>query len=311
MKAIFPTLLLAGAASAHTIFSEVAVNGVWQGKYTSATNGLRLPSYDGPVQDVTSNDVTCNGGVNPITYKSNYKIPVKAGDSISLRWTHTLTSTPQSDPEDPVADGHNGPIMVYMAKVGDAVTDTPRSGWFKIYEDGMSSDGTWAVQRLRANGGVVTVKIPECLAPGDYLFRGELIALHAAASYPGAQLYMECAQFTVTGSGSTVPSNTVSFPGAYSGSDPGIKLSIYYPKVTNYIIPGPRPFTCGNNGGGSNPTTTTTQPPRTTTTTRPPVTTTTTTQPPRTTTTTTQPPRTTTTTTRPPTTGGAPLYGQW
>ena len=51
-------------------------------------------------------------------------------------------------------------------------------GWFKIYEDGMSSDGVWAVQRLRANRGVVTVKIPECLAPGDYLFRGELIALH-------------------------------------------------------------------------------------------------------------------------------------
>ena len=75
--------------------------------------------------------------------------------------------------------------------------------------------------------------------------RFDYIWLTAAGNYPGAQFYMECAQFTVTGSGSTVPSNTVSLPGAYSGSDPGIKINLYYPKVTNYIIPGPRPFTCG------------------------------------------------------------------
>lgn len=31
----------------------------------------------------------------------------------------------------------------------------------------------------------LTVTIPSCIAPGDYLFRGELmIALHAASSYP-------------------------------------------------------------------------------------------------------------------------------
>ena len=37
---------------------------------------------------------------------------------------------------------------------------------------------------------------------------------------------MECAQLNITGGGSTQPS-TVSFPGAYAGTDPGIKINIY------------------------------------------------------------------------------------
>ena len=93
---------------------------------------------------------------------------------------------------------------------------------------------------------------------------------------------MECAQLQITGGGSTQPA-TVNFPGAYSGTDPGIKINIYQ-TLTNYVIPGPPLFTCG----GSNPPTT--QPP----TTQPP-----TTQPP-----TTQPP-----TTQPPT-GGAAQWAQ-
>nr|AWM99274.1 lytic polysaccharide monooxygenase 9 [Rhizophlyctis rosea] len=304
MKSFIPALFMAAGATAHTIFTEVAVNGAWQGQGT----GLRLPTYGayehGPITDVTSNDLTCNGGPNPVTEISNKKIAVKAGDSISLRWKHTLTSA-NSDVIDP---SHKGPIMVYMAKVDDALTATPRSGWFKIYEDGFTGT-TSAVDKLIANNGVVTVTIPPCLAPGDYIFRGELIALHAASSYPGAQLYMECAQFTVTSGGSTVPSNTVSLPGAYSGSDPGIKFNLYTPTI-NYQIPGPRPFTCSGNGGGSNPTTTTQAPPRTTTTTttRAPVTTTTTRV---TTTTTTSRPVPTTTTTQAPSGGNcAPKWAQ-
>lgn len=44
-----------------------------------------------------------------------------------------------------------------------------------------------------------------------------MIALHGASNYPGAQFYQECAQINVVGgTGSKTPSNTVSFPGAYS-----------------------------------------------------------------------------------------------
>lgn len=63
-------------------------------------------------------------------------------------------------------------------------------GWFKIASDGLGSDGKWGVDRLIANGGVQTITIPQCIAPGQYLLRGELIALHAASSSGGAQLYM-------------------------------------------------------------------------------------------------------------------------
>lgn len=63
-----------------------------------------------------------------------------------------------------------------------------------------------------------------------YLLRAELIALHGAANYPGAQLYMECAQLSVSGGGSANPP-TVNFPGAYKGSDPGIKFQVTLPKL--------------------------------------------------------------------------------
>ena len=50
---------------------------------------------------------------------------------------------------------------------------------------------------------------------------------------------MECAQINITGgSGSKSPA-TVSFPGAYSGTDPGIKINIYQ-TLQNYTIPGER-----------------------------------------------------------------------
>jgi len=58
---------------------------------------------------------------------------------------------------------------------------------------------------------------------------------------------MTCAQLRLTGGGSTTPA-TVSLPGAYSGSDPGIKFNLYS-GATSYTIPGPRPFTCGGDSG--------------------------------------------------------------
>ena len=52
---------------------------------------------------------------------------------------------------------------------------------------------------------------------------------------------MECAQLQITGGGSTQPA-TVSFPGAYSGTDPGIKINIYQ-TLKSYTIPG-MPYHC-------------------------------------------------------------------
>lgn len=70
--------------------------------------------------------------------------------------------------------------------------------------------------------------IPSCLKPGYYLVRHEIIALHAAYTYPGAQFYPGCHQLQVTGSGTKTPStNLVSFPGAYKSTDPGVTYDAY------------------------------------------------------------------------------------
>lgn len=146
-------------------------------------------------------------------------------------------------------------LSLRSAKIPSA-TQTTVTGlqWFKIYQDGYDpSTGKWAVDTLIANKGKVSFTIPSCIASGQYLLRHEiigmtlarrprltadrlLIALHAASSYPGAQLYMECAQIQITGGGSKQPA-TVSFPGAYHSSDPGITINIYEP-LKNYTIPG-------------------------------------------------------------------------
>ena len=106
-----------------------------------------------------------------------------------------------------------------------------------------------------ANAGLWSFTMPN-LASGDYLLRGEIIALHSASSTGGAQFYMSCAAIRITGSGTCSPPDTVSFPGAYSASDPGILISIYgnngQPDNGGkaYTIPGPAVATCD---GSSSP----------------------------------------------------------
>lgn len=73
--------------------------------------------------------------------------------------------------------------------------------------------------------------IPKATPSGDYIARIEHIGLHAASQKNGAQFYLSCAQVTVTGGGSGTPSPLVAFPGAYSATDPGILIQIYYPVV--------------------------------------------------------------------------------
>jgi len=234
MKSILVATLFTALASAHTILDEIYNGGVSQGLH----NCLRLPSYDGPITDVTSASISCNGSPNTLDTVSNKSCSYAAGATYGMRWGHTLTS----GSSDVIDASHKGPIQVYMAKVSNAVTSpAPTSGWFKIYSDGLSGS-TWAVDKLIANGGRLDIKLPSCIAPGDYLIRGEIIALHAASSYPGAQFYVECAQVKITGGGSKAPS-TVSLPGAYAGSNPGITYNLYAGS-TSYTAPGPSVFTC-------------------------------------------------------------------
>ncbi|KAG8951664.1 hypothetical protein FRC03_012473 [Tulasnella sp. 419] len=243
MKSHFTILATAVvSANAHTIMQKLWVNGVDQGYL----KGIRHPSYDGPILDVDSNDIICNGGPNPlVTPYPTEIIDIPAGATVSTEWHHNLQPDGynSADGDDPIATSHKGPVIHYLAKVDSALTaDVTGLKWFKIHEEGLYSDGTWAVDKLISQKGKWDFKIPSCIPPGNYLLRSEIIALHPASSYPGAQFYMECAQINITGGGSASPS-TVSFPGAYHGSDPGITINIYYPTPTSYTIPGPPVFT--------------------------------------------------------------------
>ncbi|KAI9709719.1 MAG: hypothetical protein M1820_003121 [Bogoriella megaspora] len=206
-------------------------------KLTTAAFGFA--AVQGAVAHTIFTQLNGNGGPNPTT-PSSAKITVSAGSTARLTWRHTLTS----GADDVIDASHKGPVMAYMKKVSNAVTDVGYgSGWFKIAEDGFDG-ANWGVDNLIADAGVQTITIPSCIAPGDYLLRGELIALHGAGSQGGAQFYMECAQITVTGGSSAKTPATVSLPGAYKATDPGILLSIYYPPVTKYTAPGPAVFKC-------------------------------------------------------------------
>lgn len=58
--------------------------------------------------------------------------------------------------------------MVYLAKVDSALTTTVTGlNWFKIYEDGMDANGTWAVTRLYNNKGKVEFTLPKCVQNGQ------------------------------------------------------------------------------------------------------------------------------------------------
>jgi len=231
----FAALLSVG--SSHTIFTQLTSGGVTNGVGV----GIRDPSYDGPITDVTSNYIACNGGPNPTTPSSKV-IDVTAGSTVQATWRHTLTS----GSDDVIDPSHLGPVMAYMKKVGDATTDVGYgSGWFKVSQAGLTNVASqdWAVTDLIKAGGIQQIPIPACIAPGQYLLRAEIIALHAAGSSGGAQFYMECAQINVVGGSSAKSPATVSLPGAYKATDPGILINIYQ-TLSSYTIPGPAKFSC-------------------------------------------------------------------
>ncbi|ETW79866.1 glycoside hydrolase family 61 protein [Heterobasidion irregulare TC 32-1] len=223
---------LAASASAHATFQEMWVNGVDQGNYC-----VRLPASNSPVTSVTTNDLACNAGASP----SSGLCAVNPGDSVTVEM-HQQPGD-RSCATEAIGGDHYGPINIYLAKVSDATTAVGSSAsWFKISEMGLPSSDPdyWATEVLNDNCGHFTFTIPTGIAPGQYLLRAEVIALHVASSVGGAQFYMSCFQLNVGGSGTAQPS-AVNIPGAYGASDPGILINIYQ-SLTAYTIPGPTPY---------------------------------------------------------------------
>ncbi|KAK3385389.1 glycoside hydrolase family 61 protein [Podospora didyma] len=219
-------VLVSAAAEAHYTFPSVANSADWQ--YVRTTANFQS---NGPVTNVQSEDIRCyqrtpgTGAPNVLNVTAGTGLPYNAKASIS----------------------HPGPMAFYIAKVpaGESAATFDGKGkvWSKIYQDhpSIAAGMTWPSQGAKS----VTVQIPKCLANGEYLLRAEHIGLHSAGSSGGAQFYISCAQISVSGgSGTYSPKNVVSFPGAYSATDPGIMINIYYPVPKSYTPPGPAVESC-------------------------------------------------------------------
>jgi len=242
------TLALAGAATAHTTVWNILVNGKDQGVGKTSGGYIDSPPNNNPVTNVASSAMTCNVPGN----KAAKSVSVMPGDDIAFQWYHDTNSAS----DDIIAGSHQGPIMVYASKAGGSLS------WTKLWED--TFDGkTWAVDKLTSGSytgkkGQHNMKLPTGLAPGEYLLRPEIAALHEGFRTGGTQFYMACVHVTVGGSGSLQLPSGVSFPGAYSASDPGVLFDLYAGK-TSYPPIGPKVWngSGSSSGGGSNPAKTT------------------------------------------------------
>ncbi|KAG8806570.1 hypothetical protein FRC18_006030 [Serendipita sp. 400] len=226
MKTFFACLSFALAlipnVAAHYRFNSLIVGGQSSPEYKYIRKNS---NFNSPVTDVTSNDLRCNVGA---TGTGTETATVAAGDTVGF-----ALDTPVY---------HQGVLNVYMSKApADAASYDGSGGWFKIYEISAVTDGGKSITFPTDNASKFTFTIPSSITSGDYLLRIEHIALHVAQSVGAAQFYISCAQLTVTGGGSAEPA-TVSIPGVYQATDPGILIGIYYPIPTTYVQPGPEVF---------------------------------------------------------------------
>ncbi|KAJ2985581.1 hypothetical protein NUW58_g5454 [Xylaria curta] len=174
----------------------------------------------------SSADIACHKSA---TAGKKY-IEANSGDTLTLYWN----TWPES---------HKGPIINYLAKCnGECTSASPSSLSFtKISQAAYLSGnnpGTWVTDTLIAQNFTSDVKIPSGLAPGNYVLRHEIIALHSGGQANGAQSYPQCLNIKVGGSGSkALPAGTpaTSF---YKATDPGILFSLYG-SFNGYPIPGP------------------------------------------------------------------------
>ncbi|KAF2019250.1 carbohydrate-binding module family 1 protein [Aaosphaeria arxii CBS 175.79] len=238
----FSTLLyvatsLLATASAHGGIGKYTIGtDVYQGwqPYQSASGQKSIQRQYGSfdplmIPDLQKVNIRCN---NAGALGTGLSASVAAGSTIKSTWTQ-WTHRPAA-------------IMVYMAKCpssGCNGWDGAGTVWFKIAHAGLISGtqqaGIWIGDQI-VDTLSWDVKIPATLAPGEYLIRHDLLALHQKDN---PQFYPECAQLIVTGSGTSVPPSSLllAFPGAYKATDPGIAFNIdgdAAKTATSYPIPG-------------------------------------------------------------------------
>ncbi|KAF3033509.1 hypothetical protein E8E12_004882 [Didymella heteroderae] len=237
---------VAASVNAHGHLSDIKVDGT---DFTAYDPSFQYQTPAPEVIEWSCPECLDNGFVDPTMYTNVDKIAchkdatagakvakVAAGGKVDIQWN----TWPES---------HVGPVIDYMAKVDDATSAKAADlKFFKIDAAGYE-DGQWAATKLINNNLTWSVTVPSSIAPGQYVLRHEIIALHSANQENGAQNYPKCINLEVTGSGTENPEG-ITADKFYTPTDPGIKVNVYGDN-SNYQMPGPALFSGASSGSSS------------------------------------------------------------
>jgi hypothetical protein len=155
MKYTAATLALVAGATAHTVMSEIYIDGEGMGSGTCVRAPKNPVGAVDPVIDLGSSDMACGkDGTKGVARTC----PITGGHQISFEYRQW----PEDYSRGPLDMGHMGPCAVYLKKVEDATTDTAEGdGWFKLWDEGYDeSSGKWCTQKMIGNAGRISVTIP-------------------------------------------------------------------------------------------------------------------------------------------------------
>ncbi|KAI0642572.1 glycoside hydrolase [Trametes meyenii] len=232
MKTLLATLTLVFAhlGAAHYTLPDLIANGTTTADWVYVRTTENHYS-NAPITDVNSTEFRCYELDMNTTPGQTSIATVEAGSTVGFKG--------QCDND----FYHPGYFSAYLSPASPAA-NSPGAGtgqtWFKIWEDPpVFENGQLVFPSTSINE--ITFTIPKSLPSGQYLLRGEQIALHVASSVGGAQFYLGCAQLNVVNGGNGKPGPLVSIPGVYTGYEPGILINIYDlpPNYPGYTSPGP------------------------------------------------------------------------
>ncbi|BCS28212.1 lytic polysaccharide monooxygenase auxiliary activity family 9 protein [Aspergillus puulaauensis] len=212
-------------ASAHYFFPQLIADGVTTEyfEYVREDTQGYMPYKNG----YEGNDLRCNVGSDEFALQTK-TYTVSAGATIGFATDFGAQIE------------HPGPLQVYLSRAPANVSYYDGSGeWFKIYELGPAAFTNNGIEWGATGKSQFTFAIPPETPAGQYLVRIEQIALHGALQYGEAEFYFNCAQIEVISESTSTPGPTVSFPGAYTGYEPGILFDMYSKLYVNYTMPGP------------------------------------------------------------------------
>ncbi|KAF8980032.1 glycosyl hydrolase family 61-domain-containing protein [Cyathus striatus] len=223
MKLALSLLASAALANAHFTMQYIWVNGADQGQ----NNYIRVPPSNNPVTDVTSTDLTCN--VNGLSGSSVSTVTIPAVSN-GTNMPSALVKTPsQAATRDQFRSTSPRHLPLPLPLTAKAPSGP------KIYSSGLVDPSTqeWATDVVNANNGKHSVVIPSSLSAGEYLLRAEIIALHVASTYPGAQFYM----VKISSGGSASPP-TIALPVTTRAPTPVSPYINIYNNLQSYTAPG-------------------------------------------------------------------------